>query len=117
VGGLVTSVGHPIVENSCIVRLPVAEMASEKLMVQLPLQAGRTKQRRVLTTRAPFVMETSAMLVGGKGGVGKSCLNKKALVGQMIVERRVRSCSAKPDAKVERMETAAMRINFIIGRK
>jgi len=57
------------------------------------------------------------MIVGGKGGFGRSLLNKKALAGRMTVPRRVRSWSAKPEARVERMETAAMRINFIIGRK
>ena len=57
------------------------------------------------------------MLVGGKGVFGKSSLITMAISGRMTVERRVRSGSAKPDARVERMETAAMRINFIIGRR
>jgi len=55
------------------------------------------------------------MLVGGKAVSGESSLTTMASSGRMAVARGVRSGSAKPDARVERMETAASRINFIIG--
>jgi len=57
------------------------------------------------------------MLVGGEAVSGKSSLTTMASSGRMTVARGVRSGSAKPDARVERMETAAIRINFIIGRR
>jgi len=53
----------------------------------------------------------------GKGVFGKSSLTTMASSGRMTVARRVRSGSVNPDARVERIETAAMRINFIIGRR
>jgi len=55
------------------------------------------------------------MLVGGKAVSGESSLTTMASSGRMAVARGVRSGSAKPDARVERMETAASRINLIIG--
>jgi len=84
-------------------------------MVHHPAQGGGMKPRRVRTVCSPFVRETSAIVVG-KFWSGKSCLSRMAIAGRMTVARGVRSDSAKPDARVERMETAAMRINFIIGR-
>lgn len=39
------------------------------------------------------------------------------IAGRKIVERGVRSSSAKPKARVVRTETAAMRVNFIAGRR
>jgi len=57
------------------------------------------------------------MLVEGTGVSGESSLTAMASSGRMAVARGVRSGSAKPDARVERMEAAAMRTNFIIGRR
>jgi len=56
------------------------------------------------------------MLVG-KGVFGKSSLITTAISGRMTVARGVRSGSAKPKAKVERMETAAMRANLMVGKR
>ena len=114
-GGKVPPAGHPNVLNSCSVRLPVAEMALEKLMVHIPVQAGTTKQRKALTV-PPFPRETSTMS-GGKGIIGPgSSLTKTLNSGRMTVARGVRSGSAKPEAKVER-EIAAMRVSFMVGRR
>jgi len=105
-----------MVVKNCTVRLPVAVRASVKLILQNPVQAGTANPRRVLTSWAPFLRETSAMLVG-KGVLGESSLITTAISGRMTVARGVRSGSAKPEAKVERMEMAAMRINFMVGRR
>ena len=53
----------------------------------------------------------------GKEVVGKSALIATVISGWMTVERGVRSGSAKPEAKVERKETAATRVSFMVGRK
>ena len=53
----------------------------------------------------------------GEGSVWEVLFDHDASSGRMTVARGVRSGSAKPDARVERMETAAIRINFIIGRR
>ena len=85
-------------------------------MVHFPVQAGTKKQRRVLTVCLPLLRETSAG-VAGKGVVGKSSLITTQISGWMISERGVRSGNAKPETRVERMEMAAMRVNFIVGRR
>ena len=56
------------------------------------------------------------MLVGGKAVSGESCLITMPIAGWMTVERGVRSGSAKPEAKVERTETAATRVSFMVDR-
>jgi len=56
-------------------------------------------------------------LVAGNAVSGESCLIKMAIAGWMTVERGVRSGSAKPEAKVERTETAATRVSFMVGRR
>ena len=105
-----------MVVNNCTVRLPVDVMASVKLNLHFPVQAGTLNPRRVLTLWAPFLRETSAMVVG-KGVLGKSSLITAAISGRMTVARGVRSGSAKPEAKVERMEMAAVRVNFMVGKR
>jgi len=55
--------------------------------------------------------------VVGNDVVGKSSLITTAIEGRITVERGVRSGSAKPEAKVERTETAAMRVSFMVGRR
>ena len=87
-----------------------------KLIVHCPLQEGTTKPRRVVTVFLPLPREASA------GGSGKEVLGESSLIttqvsGWMTTERRVRPGSAKPEAIVERMEMAAMRVNFIVGRR
>jgi len=57
------------------------------------------------------------VLVAGNAVSGESCLIKMAIAGWMTVERGVRSGSAKPEAKVERTETAATRVSFMVGRR
>ena len=74
------------------------------------------KQRRVLTLCLPLLRETSAG-EARKEVFGKSSLITAQISGRMTTERGVRSGSAKPEARVERMEMAAMRVNFIVGRR
>jgi len=105
-----------MVVNNCSVRLSEAVRASVKLNLHCPVQAGTANPRRVLTLWAPLLRETSAMLVG-KGFLGESSLITAAISGRMTVARGVRSGSAKPEAKVERMEIAAMRVNFMVGKR
>ena len=55
-------------------------------------------------------------------GLGREVFEESSLIttqisGWMISERRVRSGSAKPEARVERIEMMAMRVNFIAGRR
>jgi len=87
-----------------------------KLMVHFPLQGGTTKPRRVLTLCLPLLRETSGGVVG-KESFGESSLITTQISGWMTSERRVRSGSAKPEARVERMEMMAMRVNFMVGRR
>ena len=47
-GLLVPQAGYPPVVNSCSRRVPVAAIASEKLIVHVPVQAGTTNPRRAL---------------------------------------------------------------------
>jgi len=55
---------------------------------------------------------------GGKGIIGPgSSLTKTLNFGRMTVVRGVRSGSAKPETKVERVEIAAMRVSFMVGRR
>jgi len=55
---------------------------------------------------------------GGKGIIGPGAsLTKTLNSGRMTVARGVRSGSAKPEAKVERAEIAAMRVSFMVGRR
>lgn len=49
--------------------------------------------------------------------VGESSLITIAIDGRTVIARGVRSGNAKPEAKVERTETAAMRVSFMIGRR
>ena len=53
----------------------------------------------------------------GKGVLGQSSLITIAIVGRIWAPRGVRSCCAKTEAKAERIEMAAMTINFTVGRR
>ena len=57
------------------------------------------------------------MSAGGKGVFGKSSLITMQISGWMTAARVVRCGSAKPEARVERMEMMAMRVNFIVGMR
>jgi len=48
---------------------------------------------------------------------GRSSLTTMAVAGRITLPGRVKSSIAKPEARVEKMEMAAMRVNFIIGRR
>ena len=87
-----------------------------KLMVHCPVQGGTTKPRRALTVRLPLPRETSAG-VAGKEVLGESSSIMTQISGWMTSERGVRSGSAKPEARVERIEVMAMRVNFMVGRR
>jgi len=56
------------------------------------------------------------MLFGPKEVSGNLDLTTTAIDGRITVARGDRSGSAKPEAKVERMEAAVMRANFMIWR-
>lgn len=88
----------------------------EKLKVHVPEQAGIENPRRVLTVCFPPLRDTSTTLDGGKAVSGESSLITIPMKGRMTLARGVRSGSAKPEAKVERTETAAMRVSFMVGR-
>ena len=90
-------------------------LAPAKLTVHDPLQGEIVNARRVLMLCWPLVRPTSAVVVG-KEVPGKSSLITKAL-GRMTVERGARFGSAKPDTRVERTETAAMRVNFMVDSR
>ena len=85
-------------------------------MVHFPVQAGTAKQRRVLTLCWPLLRPTSAG-VAEKEVFGKSSLITTPISGLMTHERGVRSGSANPEARVERMEMAAMRVNFMVDSR
>jgi len=69
-----------------------------------------------IDSRAPFLRETSTMLVRGKRVSRNSDLTTIAIDGRITVARRNRPGCTKPEAKVERMETAAMRVYFMFRR-
>jgi len=106
-----------MVVKSCSWPLPVEVVAAlGKLMVHVPVQGGTTYPRRVLTSCLWSRRETSAG-VAGKEVVALSSLITTPIAGRMTVPRRVRSGSAKPEAKVERTETAAIRVSFMVDRR
>ena len=85
--------------------------------MHVPVHAGTTNPRRDRKLLAPLVRETSTASIGGQTSSGNFSVIMMPIAGWMTVERGVRSGSAKPEAKVERTETAAMRVNFMVGRR
>jgi len=87
-------------------------MASEKLMVHVPMQAGIMKQRMATAVGAPVLQETPTM---SDGLVGRRSLHTTfPNDGRITPPRRDRSSSVKPEARVERMEMIAMGVNFMV---
>ena len=86
-------------------------------MVHCPVQAGTTKQRRVLTLCLPLLRETSGVVVVGKEVFGRSSLITTHFSGWTTSERGVRSGNVRPEAPVKRIEMAAKRVSFIVGKR